>query len=425
MSVAGDIRTAVVPYNRALYAFYIAGFVVVGGGFVLLTSGADLRIAAEPGAGSIVSQSVLAFFYCIGGLLLIGNRHAATVLTKAWPVLLLPLLAIVSVAWSPEPMLTLRRAFAFAGTTIFGLSLGAAYPTRDTIGLIIRGLTLACLFSIAIVVVDPWHGLHQSIDAVQAVHAGLWRGIFGHRNTLGLWASVAVAAILFFGRYGFGGMVARGAALAIAVICLVGANSGAGYATLAFMVIATPVLSFVVQKPPGQRMFSILLILLVGSTLSLFTSDLTAWALEILGKQSDLTGRTLLWYYILQMTDSGSPILGSGYFAGFLSIDAAIDSIANTRFGSAHNGYIETFVYLGSIGLLICIGVILWLLLKAVTTAFDCTRSATLVCVFPASIALVVVIHNFVESTIVLPNNLNSLLVAILAGMLALPTEPD
>src|SRR5262245_28675147 len=125
MSVAISSRADAVPYNRALYLFYITGFVVVGGGFVLLTAVTDVRVAQEPGAGSLVSQGLLAFFYCIGGLLLARNRHAAAILSKAWPVLLLPLLAIVSVAWSPEPMLSLRRALAFAGTTIFGLSLGA------------------------------------------------------------------------------------------------------------------------------------------------------------------------------------------------------------------------------------------------------------------------------------------------------------
>jgi len=43
--------------------------------------------------------------------------------------------------------------------------------------------------------------------------------------------------------------------------------------------------------------------------------------------------------------------------------------------------------------------------------------------IFPLTIIMVVVLHNFVESTIVLPNNLNALLIGIVAGMLSVPTE--
>lgn len=424
MTIAVDSRREAVPYNKALYIFYVAGFVVVGGGFVLITSGGDLRVAAEPGAGSAVSQALLAFFYGVGGLLLAKNRHVAAILRRAWPVLLLPLLAMVSVAWSPEPMLSLRRALAFAGTTVFGLSLGAAYPAKDLIGLVVRGLTLACFCSIALVIVDPRHGVHQASDAVQAVHAGMWRGIFGHRNTLGLWASLALGTILFFGRYGLARKVSWALGLTIAIVCLVGANSGAGYATFACMVVTTASLLFVAQRPSEQRVFFSLSIVLIALISSLFANELITLALEILGKQRDLTGRTLLWYYILQMADEGSSVFGSGYFTGFLSVDAAIGSITNQRFGSAHNGYLETFIYLGYFGLLLCLGVLTWLLLKAVSTVFHCSRNA-LVCVFPASVILVVAIHNLVESTLILPNNLNALLLAAIAGMLAQPAGAD
>jgi hypothetical protein len=35
------------------------------------------------------------------------------------------------------------------------------------------------------------------------------------------------------------------------------------------------------------------------------------------------------------------------------------------------------------------------------------------------------VIHNFVESTVVLPNNLNALLIAMMVGTLALPNAAE
>jgi O-antigen ligase len=406
------------PLNKALYLFYALGFLFVGGAFVLQTSGADLRMPADPGAGSALSQSILAFFYVTGALLLVKNENAMRVLERAWPMLLLPTLAVISAAWSPEPALTLRRAIAFMGTTLFGLSLGAAYKLSDGIGLITRSLTIAALLSCAIVLLDPRYGLHQPSDAIQAVHAGLWRGIFAHRNTLGLWAGAALGIVLIFGNYGFRSKLWRAVAFAAALACLIGSRSAAGYLTAVLVMAVSLTLLSIARQPAGGRGALVVLLALVAMIALLMAEDLAAGTLYLLGKESDLTGRTLIWYYLLQMTEMSSPLLGTGYFAGLLSLEARISSVTQVSFVSAHNGYLEAFVYLGFLGLLICIAVLVWLLFRAVKHIAECQPGEAGVCVFPASILFVAATHNLAESTIVLPNNLIALLVAVAASML-------
>ena len=413
------------PLNKVLYLFYVVGFLFVGGAFVLQTSGADLRMAAEPGAGSALSQSILAFFYCTGALLLVNNDHAVRVLERAWPMLLLPVLALLSAAWSPEPMLTLRRAIAFMGTTLFGLSLGAAYTLPDGIGLITRSLTLAALLSCTIVVVSPVYGLHQPSDAIQAVHAGLWRGIFAHRNTLGLWAGLTLAIVLIFGRYGFKNVFRRAAAFILALACLLGAHSAAGYLTAAMMILISTALLVIGSQPASRRGVFIVLTVLVALIALLLAEDLSALVLHVVGKESDLTGRTLIWYYIIQMTEQTATFFGAGYFAGLLSLEARISSVTQMRFANAHNGYLEAFVYLGYLGLSICIAVVLWLLYRSVRRVLDCPPSEAVLWIFPASVIFVAATHNFVESTIVLPNNLTTLLVATVGSMLAVSSRAE
>jgi O-antigen ligase len=422
MTVAIDVRASGVPLNKLLYLFYIAGFLFVGGGFVLLTSSADLRLAPEPGAGSLVSQSILAFFYSVGTVLLLVNVHAARVFKGAWPVLLLPLLALISVTWSADPSLSLRRAIAFCGTILFGISLGAAYASRDLIGLITRSMLVACAFSCAVVVVAPHYGVHQPSDAIQAVHAGLWRGIFGHRNTLGLWAGLTVASLCLFGRYTFKGILWRTLSLLLGLACLVGANSGAGYAICATTLLIGVVLIGFVGRPTSHRGLYVFIAVFGAIIFFLLRDTFETLTLHLLGKNSDLTGRTLLWYYILQITEKNNFLLGGGYFVGFVALNTEIGAILQTTFGSAHNGYLETLVYMGYVGLAVCIVVLAWYSYRAARRMLDHTDEPSLR-ILPLTFISVVAIHNFVESTIILPNNLNALLLSIVAGTLALADE--
>jgi O-antigen ligase len=425
VTIAIDISSRNVATNKLLYIFFVAGFLFVGGGFVLLTSGTDLRLAPEPGAGSLLSQAILAFFYCTGTGLLLANSQIARVLQRAWPVLLLPLLALISVSWSADPFLSLRRASAFTGTTLFGLALGAAYTRRDLIGLTVRSLASACGLSCVIVVVAPLYGLHQPGDAIQAVHAGLWRGIFGHRNTLGLWAGVSVSTILIFGKYSFESLSARILALIAALACLAGANSGGGYTVCAAMISLSFVLLGFVAQPAQRRGLYIFTAIFAAIIVLLLRDTIEASILYVLDKNSDLTGRTLLWYYIVQITEKTSALLGGGYFVGFFSLNTEISGLMQTTFGSAHNGYLETFVYMGYVGVAVCVFSLVWLAYKAFRQMLDEAFEEANVRIFPLGVIIIVAIHNFVETTIILPNNLNALLFAMIAGTLALPNHTD
>jgi hypothetical protein len=97
-----------------------------------------------------------------------------------------------------------RQAASYeANRALFLLLLSAPYRSRVSARAIGRGLQPT----------GP-PSAHQSGDAIQAVHAGVWRGIFGHRNTLGLWAGLSVATVLIFGKYGLGRISVRAACAA-------------------------------------------------------------------------------------------------------------------------------------------------------------------------------------------------------------------
>jgi O-antigen ligase len=424
-------KSSDLPFNGLLYLFYLAGFVMVGGGFVLYTSGTNLSVVQEGTAGSLISQAMLAVFYLTSALLLASSRSFAAVLKQIWPILLLPALAIASSAWSPDPALTLRRAIAFTGTVLFGLSLGSAYGMRDAVHLAVRGLVIAMLASIAVVFLDPYYGVHQSWEAIQAEHAGSWRGIFAHRNTLGLWSGVAIALLLITGRDSLFNRPLWLAGLAAAIACLGLSGSSAGIAVALLLVLFHLGFLATIRQPAHLRGAAGLLALALMVVLLLASGEIMRIGLELLGRRSDLSGRTWIWYYIVQYVQSMDQPLGLGYFVGSIAMERHISALTQTRVVNAHNGYLEAFVYFGWPGIVMCLAVLAWLARRAIGFALSIAGPDQRLATLPAAIVLLVSIHNVVESTIVAPNNLNTLLLSLAAGLVArqalasVPIEPS
>ena len=108
-----------------------------------------------------------------------------------------------------------------------------------------------------------------------------------------------------------------------------------------------------------------------------------------------------------------------GYYAGYVALDQELASVRNLASGSAHNGYLETLVYFGYTGLTICILMLVWMFERGITLALASPAKLARLSIFPVCVTFLVASDSFVESTLVWPNNLNSMLVAIAAGMLA------
>lgn len=418
LSFATEPRTLSRFANALTQAFYMTGLLFAMGGFVLQLGGADLTVASVAGKGSLLSQSVLGTVY-LGGLACLFRTGIATkILTRAWPVFLLPTLAIVSAVWSPDPMLTLRRAFALLGTVLFGLSLAASFDFRTCLSLLIRALAIAMLLSVIWVVAFPEYGLHQASDAVQSVHAGKWRGIFAHKNSLGGGlAGLTLALLLMFGRYAFKSFILRMAAIIVTLLCLVGADSATGYAIAFVTTLLGASLSIIAMQPVHMRLpmlvftFGILLLALP------FGDYILGMTLDALGKEPDLTGRTEYWRMILPvMHDHWT--LGYGYFTGYLSIEPTITDKYAIKFGSTHNGYLDIIVSFGLIGVIITIGYLLWQIGKSLTFSLFGPAELGSLTAFPICVVVYALQHNFVESSLLAGNTIVPLVLAIAAGML-------
>lgn len=337
------------PMGLLEMGFALFGTMFMTGGLLRIL---DTRSLAEmANTQSVVVQMVGALIYLACGIL-IGLRHRAfmPLLARSAVVLLPVLLAFASMQWSVGPDTTFRRSIALLGTVLFGLYLGARFRPSELaliLFLAMSGMTVGSFLS---AILTPRFGVHQATDGVQEHHAGLWRGLYPHKNQLGTVASVCMLVTLAFWRL----IPVPGAAKALVVVVAVATVLMTGSATgLLLAVLFSSGVVFhrsLVALPPLIR----LAVATVGGGIALFgivySDEIFSFALTALGRSPDMSGRTEIWTAAF-ITGQQRPLLGGGYSVGW-NAGAGLLTLQMTGVdpGHAHNGYIQTWLDVGFVG---------------------------------------------------------------------------
>jgi exopolysaccharide production protein ExoQ len=330
-------------------------------------------------------------------LLLIWWKKTLYVLTQNKNIVLLVLLTAFSLLWSVSPSITLSRVFAFAGTTLFGIYLSVRYNSLKkslliislTLGLVIF---LSLLFSVGL----PKYGV------MSGLHAGSWRGIYFHKNAFGKWMALSMIICLINCPKNKKISFIWYVALALSVVMLFLAKSSASLIVAFGLVIIFSILSIFRLK--YELMFPAVnfTILLVTITTTWIMDNADA-ILGTFGKDATLTGRKELWQFLIDMA-LRRPLLGYGYGA-FWGVGSASEEVWKAFSWSppnAHNGYIDTWLNIGLIGLLIFfIG-----FLRNLAISFILIRRyGTPEVLFPFILLVYIAISNYSESGLMLQND--------------------
>jgi exopolysaccharide production protein ExoQ len=287
---------------------------------------------------------------------------------KAWPLLLLAGLTLVSAAWSIDPGTTLRRGLAVVMTLAFGLWLAARYSWRDMIRLI------AVMFAVLAAASALAGVLFPGFAVMNEIHVGAWKGLWWEKNTLGAmmaWASLsfiaagAAAADRNEKRIWFALVLVSAAlvllstsrtALLALTVCLAGpaaialTRRGFGFAAVAIFggVCGLASLAGVLLIGPGV-------------------------ILEALGRDATLTGRTDIWAGLIDAI-AARPWTGYGYGV-FWSVDDGpvfwLRQATAWEVPTAHNAWLETALAVGLPGLVLALYVVGAGLVRAVMRLFS------------------------------------------------------
>jgi exopolysaccharide production protein ExoQ len=339
------------------------------------------------------------------------SRAIARMVGSCWPILVMIALALMSTAWSIDRVSTARATNVFATTSLFSLALMGRLGPTACLRFVIRMMVLGCVLSIIWVIAFPHDAIHQATDQAQSVHAGLWRGIFTHKQGLGVFAGLTTGLLLFYGRTAFSSPLSHVAAIVCGTACLIGTQSTTGFLTA----VITPALlygAFAVAKSPAatrSAQFNTLLLLALG-VIAAFHLGALDWVPRLLGKSSDLTSRGEIWPLALQnFGNSGFALLGGGFGSGLAQyiIDAPIDS-----------GYIDKIIEFGYFGSTVIFAMYAWILLAGRRLIIEASPKRTALDIFPFCIVAVVMVINITEG-LFMAKHITTVLIAIAAGLTA------
>ncbi len=284
--------------------------------------------------------------------------RALALLRRNLPLLFAIALATLSALWSPDPLLTLRRAIALGGTTAIGLLVYLELPRAELLRFFAQALALFTLASVALALLAPDFGTQPDQH---------WRGLHGHKNQAA-WHAV-LALLCWLGARKTPSMRPHTApVLALTLLLLWQTDSATGLLALLFG-LAVLLFAHAFARHPLLRPAFLALALMALVTLLFHPQDLLQTALSLLDRDTTLTGRTALWSALWPLIEAKF-WLGNGYMAFW---DHAPDYFGAAswmaRLVHAHNTYVQLLLDLGAVGLAS-------LLLLLLTTAWGLLQQA-------------------------------------------------
>ena len=339
-----------------------------------------------------------------------------------WAALLLAA-TFVSAAYSVNTLTTLRHACLLSGTVVIGLYLGCQYSSSSLFKLLIIALVPTALLSVFLCATDPGTAIMHS-PAFHQLHEGRWRGVFTHKNWLGVYMgllSIVLATNVLTQRVRSAAYsIILLVALLVTLLLVLKAESTTALIamTLSFSAI---ICASLFVKAHEKRLWKIsagLLVLPILSACLLDNSTLlnaTPVAEKTMAKSNPgfsrdrtMSGRVPHWAHV-QDAIKTKPLQGFGYETFWHTDDAQLIHQKNQWVtGQAHSGWLDAILDLGvPVGLL----VILWMLWTFQRMILLASRNRAFVA--PAAVLLYMFIANCTES--LLPNHSGLLFVLMIA----------
>lgn len=257
------------------------------------------------------------------------------------------LFVLVSSTWSVHPDISLRRGIGYVLSLLVAAYLTIIFRLEQRMKLLSVAFAIAAVATVVFVIAYPDYGVMRFMEL-----KGNWRGVFPHKNTLGL----VMAAAVFVETY----IIASNDRIVwwriglLTTYCFLVIQSHSATALILVLLYLMGALLYKFWR--YNRMLSVTfslcaLLVLLGSALVLYLEP--GYVLGLIGKDVSLTGRTEVWDVVVSLIEQ-KPLLGWGYRATWVLGDAAT-VLADRQVGgwglaSSHNAFLEIALQLGAVG---------------------------------------------------------------------------
>ena len=299
---------------------------------------------------------LIVFFFGLVGTLVGRWKDFMRFSVGLGSVWLLLFWASFSLLWSVNPGVTLWGLMKLAAITGFGMLFSFYYRIEEQLRILILYVLTGVFLSLLLIIFLPSQGISSG------AHEGAWKGVFWHKNLLGIHAAFGVVLLVLCGpeETRYRGVYRVG--LVACLILLVGSKSLTAAAS-ALAGVATYAAVMSLRNPPwGLKRGYVAMVWVTGVAFCflfffLFFIGHLDFVLQLLGRDPTLGKRTDLWSILLDM-GAQRPWLGHG-FRSFWTGSVGLSGEVERKLGHypfhAHNGVVDLFLDLGIVGVVIFI----------------------------------------------------------------------
>jgi len=346
--------------------------------------------------GNAVDRNVLTAMMICGAVVLFQRKERVkTVLRANAPVILFFVYCGISIIWSDFPFVGLKRWIRSLGDIVMVLLI---LTDRDVYSATKQVLTRLgfILFPISVLFIRYYPDLGRSygMDGSQ-----YWTGITQGKNTLGMICLIfgTASAWRFVMTYRSDErknrsrqLIAHGITIVLASWLLWIANSKT---SLACYIIVMGIMAMMSTSKMFCRpaVLRIVIVSVVVTCFSVLFLGIGGGALEAMGRNASLTGRTDVWKMVLQFVDS--PILGAGYESFWMGDRIRRIAAVAPNINQAHNGYLEIYLNLGWVGILLLV----WIIARGFRRVVAAAQRDQTLSLIGVGFFVVALVYNFTE----------------------------
>jgi exopolysaccharide production protein ExoQ len=323
---------------------------------LLLSTGAFMNLSLPSfqelsgTAGMLGMQILWSLIYVVTVYLFFRNcDQPLRTFFSEWPLVALCALAMMSIFWSQAPGLTFRRSIALLLTLLFGVYFGSRFSLKQQLRLLAWTCWICVVFSFLFGLL----GLGTSVDAGEGVSG--WYGIFVQKGNLGETMLISALVFLLWGQEEpeHKGSARAGFLASLVLIAL--SRSTSSVVALVLLLALLPYLNWTSRKSARWTVAGIGFLAAAGTASLVYVATHLEQVTGLLGKSATLTGRIQIWILSTVMA-LRRPWLGYGYSAFWLQDQGPTVRIWNTLGWDAphaHNGFLELWLELGVVGVVL------------------------------------------------------------------------
>ncbi|MFN6569669.1 O-antigen ligase [Dendronalium sp. ChiSLP03b] len=317
------------------------------------------------------------------------------VMTRSPLQFVLLALVIFSLLWSEDLRSGLTYAKGLIRIYLLAIYLAMRYSLREQMRLIAWALGIAASLSMLFSALMPGY-IHQAPEL-----AGMWSGIYGHKNELGYmmaWsAGVFLHLALSSNRYRWLMWTLCGISISLIIL----SRSTTSLTILLTMLLLLPFYRFFKKTNYKLQFIMINLALMLLISFSILLMNNVEALVGASGKDLTFNGRSDLWEAVIYKVWE-RPLLGYGYY-GFWTSPAASNLRATYEWASnAHNGFLELLLELGFLGFLIFAAGFIRFFVMALTRIVSVAKKPE--DYWPMQMLIIIVIVNFSEARLLTPS---------------------